>query len=200
MRWYRVFALRRQPNFYGAPAAQRISSGAMHLRERLLRQQTHFDGADQFLLVAWRNLFRRSRIHPLQNAMQMPRRMRRDAGPQPLAQLFRPQRHIGQPFEQRAQIKPRAHGKNRQPLSCAKIFEHGNGPLAITSRGGLLPAGPAHQSDDAPRPAALRPWASPCRHQTRDRAAWNRKPPLRRQAPAPATPPAPIFPKRLVQQ
>jgi hypothetical protein len=111
----------------------------MHFGKRLLCQQTDFDGADEFLLVTRRNLFRRDRIHPLQDAMQMPRLMRRDAGPQPFTQFFRTQRHIGKPFEQRAQVKPRAHGENRQPFSLAKIFEHCNGPLAITPRSGLFP-------------------------------------------------------------
>src|SRR5882757_629515 len=71
--------------------------------------------------------------------MQMPRRMRGNAGPQPFAQLFRPQRHVGESFKQRSQVKARTNGENRQPLSRAEIFEHGNGPLAIISRSRRFP-------------------------------------------------------------
>src|SRR6202047_5051636 len=65
----------------------------------------------------------------------MPRRMRRDAGPQPLAQLFRAQRNIRETLEQGTQVKPRANSEYRQPLPRAKIIQHGNGPLAIIPGG-----------------------------------------------------------------
>src|SRR5260370_8915781 len=81
---------RRQSDLQRAPALQRRAASAMHFRERLLREKTNFDGANQLLLIGGRDLAGGFRIRARQHAMQMARRMFRGASAQPLAQILAP--------------------------------------------------------------------------------------------------------------
>src|SRR5450631_4893053 len=65
--------------------------------------------------------------------MKVARRMIGDAGPQSLAQFFRSLRNIGQAFQERAQIKTRAHRKHRNAASTPQVIEYRDGHLPVSA-------------------------------------------------------------------
>ena len=110
------------------------------------------------------------------------------------AQFFRARRSVGESLQQRAQVKSRPDGKDREPRTLAQVFENGDGSKTIFSRRERKCR--VHQIEQVMRNAfALFDGAAwPCRYQSRDKPASNRRPELRRQISAPAIRPARIFP------
>ncbi len=98
------FARRRQSDLQRAPALQRRAGGAVHFRERFLREKTNFDGANEFLLIGRRDLAGGFWVQARQHPMQMARRMFRGASAQPFAQILGPVRNIRQTFEECSQV------------------------------------------------------------------------------------------------
>ena len=125
----------------------------MDFGERAPGEQADFDGANQLGAIARPDARGGLGIQTPQHAMQVLQAVRVGARFQARAQFFRARRGIGQSFQQRAQIKPRADGKNREPRALAQVFQNGDGSQTIFPRREREMPGPPDPAGDAEHPA-----------------------------------------------
>ena len=109
--------------------------GSENFGERLPCQHAHFDRTDYFLRVARGDAHARRGIEARENFVQMRGAARFHDCPKASAQFFRARRSVVEPFEQRAQVKSRSGGDDRQFAAAAQIFEREECVAAIVACG-----------------------------------------------------------------
>jgi len=125
------------------------------LPKRLLGQQAYFNRADSASARRRGRFFPADlRVNPPQDAVQMPLRCAATLAHSRSRTLPTATAHR-RDLQQRAQVKARTNGENRQPLFAREDSSAPRWPLTVASAVDSSRRAPAHQSDDAPLLAAL---------------------------------------------